>query len=151
MSLFKCFFLRLFTLQTKLSLCTKANFLFDKYSLVYDLSVLPLFQNKKKENIFLLCLNKEYRIHTRCQYSHLLYISTSGFHSLLGVILRSLTPPQSLSFHLRLQSFHSCHIINTIRDIAVNTHTCEQKYWSISDSKIIAKKNVIKNIIVISI
>lgn len=35
-------------------------------------------------------------------FSYLLYMRTSGFHNLFGVILRSLTPPYSESFHRRL-------------------------------------------------
>lgn len=45
---------------------------------------------------------------------YLLYMRTSGFHNLLGVILKSLTPPYSVSFQRRLQSFHSCRKEQTL-------------------------------------
>lgn len=44
--------------------------------------------------------NKNKMANSKCEY--LLYIRISGFHSLFGVIRRSLTPPYSDSFHLRL-------------------------------------------------
>lgn len=39
--------------------------------------------------------------------THLLYISTSGFHSRCGGIRKSFTPPYSDEFHLKFISFHS--------------------------------------------
>lgn len=42
------------------------------------------------------------------QWTYLLYMSTSGFHSRCGGILKSFTPPYSDEFHLKFISFHSC-------------------------------------------
>lgn len=53
-----------------------------------------VFLYKKKKNK--VYLNKQNRI------TDLLYIRTSGFHNLFGVIRKSLTPPYSESFHFKL-------------------------------------------------
>lgn len=70
----------------------------------WNIEIIRSLNKDKKKYIIIIQISRLFRPPFYSGYilPHLLYIRTSGFQSLLGVMRRSLTPPYSESFHLRL-------------------------------------------------